>query len=306
MRQVGDGVGTTGTRSTDDPCLLLAQLGEALTCRAALPVALDLLVTGLGVSTAVVRGADGDLLGVGGEALHAVPSMRTLPLPAASVELPLRGGTLTVLGARPSQLTVLRAAAAIIGLALTPATSAARLLDDAEEGLDEIADGLHDGPVQALVVARYAADAAARGADPSLVRDAVQEGLVALRRSLWALRPRGEHGLLSALEQLSAQLVERGAPTLTVLGETDLSGSPAVLAYRLVQSLSGEEHVRVALRLEGSSVVVTIDGGVPLTSPDRWVRRARALGCDLSASAGRLRLVLSPPAPRGDDARTLA
>ncbi len=296
--------------SGDDVCLVLARFAEQLTGLRSLAPALDGLVEGLSVRTAVVRDTQGDLLGVGGEALHAVPAMRALPLQPESVELVVRGGSLTVLGARPSQLPALRAAAAVIGLVLSPVASCGELLDDAEEGLDEVADALHDGPVQALVVARYASDAAVRGGDPALAREAVQDALVHLRRTLWSLRPRGERGLLAALDQLAAHLAERGGAGLAVLGSGDLSGQPAVLAYRLVQSVSGVEPTRVSVRVEGARVVVTLDGGSPLAAPDRWVRRARALGCDLSTSAGRLRLVLplsdTLNAPRGDDARTLA
>ncbi len=289
---------------------MLARFAERLTGLRSLAAALDGLVEGLGLRTAVVRDTAGDLLGIGGEALHAVPAMRALPAQSASVELVVRGGSLTVLGARPSQLPALRAAAAVLGLLLTPTASSTDLLDDAETGLDEVADALHDGPVQALVVARYAADATVRGADPALARDAVQQALVELRRTLWSLRPRGGDGLLGALAQLTAQLVERGAPPLAVLGSSDLSGPPAVLAYRIVQAVTGAEPVRVSVRSEGTRVVVTVDGGASLPAPDRWVRRAQALGCDLSAAAGRLRLVLplgdTQNAPRGDDARTLA
>ena len=73
------------------------------------------------------------------------------------------------------------------------------LLAAAERDLDCLADRLHDGALQALVVARYACDAVARGADPALARDAVQDALVTLRREVWLLRPRGDDGLMTAL-----------------------------------------------------------------------------------------------------------
>ncbi len=79
----------------------------------------------------------------------------------------------------------------------------------AEADADAAADGLHDGALQALVVARYAADAAVRGGDPAAARDAVQEALVALRRAVWLLRPRGAQGLLEALRQLAAHVAGR-------------------------------------------------------------------------------------------------
>ena len=77
------------------------------------------------------------------------------------------------------------------------------------------ADALHDGALQALVVARYAADAAVRGGDPAAARDAVQQALVALRRAVWQLRPRGDQGLVTALEQLAVQILDAGGVTMT-------------------------------------------------------------------------------------------
>jgi signal transduction histidine kinase len=298
-----------------DPCVVLGRFAGLLAAGTALPHALDALVSGLGLHSAVVRSAVGQLLGVGGEALHAVPQMPTLAAARTSLELPVHGrsgvqtATLTVHGARPSQLPALRSAAAVLGLALVPVTGAAELLDAAEAERDQLADALHDGPVQTLLVARYAADAAVRGGDAALARDAVQEAVVDLRRTLWHLRPRGATGLVAALEQLSAQLVEAGGSPLGLLGDldADLCGPAAVTAFRVVQAVTragAGEALRVALRLEQGTVIVDVDGGAPLPSPERWARRAAALGGDLSASAGRLRLVLPLTATSGDDART--
>jgi hypothetical protein len=57
--------------------------------------------------------------------------------------------------------------------------------------------------------------------------------------------------------------------------------------------------VRVRLRVDGERVLVDVEGGAPLASPDRWLRRAQALGGDLETTASRLRLVL--PYPRRED-----
>jgi hypothetical protein len=289
-----------------------------------LPAALDLLVTGLGLHSAVLRSAaSAELLGVAGEVVHAVPLRRTGRAgarPQPSLELPVHGvggrelARLTVVGGRPSHLPALRASAAVLGLALEvrgpaedrPPVSPAveELLRGGEHGLDDVADQLHDGPVQALVAARYACDVAVRGGSPTDARDAVQEALVALRRSLWHLRPRGEDDLPAALEQLSHRLAEGGRPGLLLSCDhpsADLLGPAArTTAYRLVQSVALAERdapVRVAVRRSGDTVVLHVDGGAPLADPDRWVRRARALGGDLSSSAGRLRLVLPAAAP---------
>lgn len=308
----------SSTPVVTDPCVVLGRFAGLLADGSALPAALDALVAGLGLRTAVLRSVAGELLAVGGEALHAVPALRSLPPAHPSVELPVSGragtqlATLTVKGARPSQLPILRTAAAVVGLALAlaPTPSATDLFEAAEADRDELADSLHDGPVQSLVVARYAADAAVRGGDATIARDAVQQALVEVRRTLWSLRPRGSTGLVAALEQLVVQLAEAGAAPLGLLGGTDVTGPHAVLAFRLVQAVTGPSPVRVALRVDGPTVVIDIDGGAPLPSPERWVRRARSLGGDLAASAGRLRLALpatcssQDPAPSGNDART--
>jgi hypothetical protein len=292
-----------------------------------LSAALDLLVSGLGLRSAVLRSAaSAELLGVAGEVVHAVPARRSRSRAPSSLELPVHGvggrevARLTVAGGRPSQLPALRASAAVLGLALEvrapaeqrPPVSPAveQLLRGGEHGFDDAADQLHDGPVQALVAARYACDAAVRGGSPVDARDAVQEALVALRRSLWHLRPRGENGLSGALEQLSHRLAEGGRPGLLLSLDrpaADRLGPAArTTAYRLVQSVALAERdapVRVSVRGSAQTVVVHVDGGAPLPDPDRWMRRARALGGDLTSPAGRLRLVLpATAAPLNPDA----
>lgn len=294
-----------------DPVVVLGRLAEQLAAGTDLGSALDALADGLALRTAVLRTPGGDLLAVGGETLHAIPHMRAIPLAGPTLELPVFGhdglevAALTVIGARPSSLPVLRACAGVLGLALVPPGSVSHLFEDAEADNDDVADRLHDGPVQSLVCARYAADAAVRGGDPAAARDAVQVALVELRRTLWSLRSRGASGLAAALEQLAAHLAERGDAAVSVSVGADVAGPRAVLAYRLVQAVAGPEPVRVSLRPEGNHVLVDVDGGAALPSAYRWARRARALNCELTASAGRLRLLipLSAP-PRGDDART--
>lgn len=297
-----------------DPCIVLGRFTELLADGTALSAALDALVAGLALRTAIVRSSVGDLLGVGGASMHAVPSTRAVRAANSSLELPVQGrsgqqsATLTVVGARPSQLPALRTAAAVLGLALLPPAGAAPLLDAAEAERDEFADQLHDGPVQAMMVARYAADAALKGSDPELVRDAVQQAVVEMRRMLWQLRPRGDSGLVEALEQLSRKLVEAGGAPLRVVADpgADLFGSAGVLAYRLVQAVAQVEGeaAGVGLRLERDTVVVDVDGGSPLACPERWALRVVAFGGDLSFRAGRFRLALPLFASSGDDART--
>lgn len=266
-----------------EPSAVVGTVAGLLVDGASPAEALDELVRGLGLRGAALRTAAGDLLGASGEVL------RDLSTPVLELEVHQRHGapaTLTVTGARPSQLSVLRAVANVLGLALAPVAHAA-LLDAAEEECDALADSLHDGPVQALVVARLAADAAVRGGDVVAARDAAQSALVELRRALWQIRPRGAAGLVDALAQLSAQRVEADGEPLAVTSDADLSGTAGTLAYRVVQ-VAGASDVDVAR--DGAFVTIALDGTLP--TPELWAARARALGGDLYASAGRIRLVL--------------
>lgn len=277
-----------------DPCLVLGRVATALAEGGSASAALDTLVECLELRSAVLRDPTGELLA--GRPANEGPR----------VELPVHGragtlvATLSVTGALPGQLPVLRSAAAVFGLALTPVGLDAELEDDR----DALADALHDGPVQSLVVARYASDAAVRGGDVAAARDAVQAALVEVRRFLWNLRPRGGSGLMEAFDQLSTHVVEAGGPALGLVGDVEaagaLRGAASVLAYRLVQAVATPEAppVRIALRTDGARLVVDIEGGATLPSPGGWLRRAQGLGGDLTASAGRVRLVLPHPEAR--------
>ena len=191
-----------------------------------------------------------------------------------------------------------------------PADPAA-LLAAAEADADALADRLHDGALQALVVARYATDAAVRGADPVLARDAVQEALVALRRTVWLLRPRGGDGLGDALTELSKRLVAAGGPVLELAVDDVAAGelpAPArALAYRFVQDAAGETAAAgatVRLGREGAYAVLSVTG----TVAPGWVARAAALGGSLDCSGDcsdgtarlRLPLTLADSDPEGD------
>jgi len=295
---------------------------------APLGTALGLLVRGLQLRSAVLRtrgpegtspsagtlvDSSGDLLAVAGEVVHAVPPMSRQhrhPDLGPSVELPVRAAgrevaTLTVVGARPSQLPTLRAAAAVIGLALSvaPGPLAMSLLDAAEDEAAALADTLHDGPAQALLAARYAVDAAVRGADPAFARDAVQVAVVGLRRALWHLRPRGSEDLPGALADLAARSAEQPGtepgtePDLQV--DASLAGclapQAAAAAYRLVQALlAGADggSARVRLYRDGPTGVLLVTGCGALPRAASWSARACALGGRLTVSAQEVRLVL--------------
>lgn len=171
------------------------------------------------------------------------------------------------------------------------------LLAAADADADALADRLHDGALQALVVARYAADAGVRGADPALAREAVQEALVALRRLVWELRPRGAHDLPDALHELADR---RAGPLDLQLDPVACSGlAPAAraAAYRFVQAaLPADGPAAVHVGQEGARTVVTA-GGTP-ADPLGWAARAEALGGSLDLSRPAARLLLPPdPAP---------
>lgn len=171
------------------------------------------------------------------------------------------------------------------------------LLGAADADLDALADRLHDGVLQALVAARYACDAVTRGADPVPARNAVQDALVALRREVWLLRPRGRHGLPAALEALSAQRVSAGQPGLRLQLDPAVSLPPAyaAAAYRLVQDLAGDRVLVVRLTAHGSRAALHLDA--PLADPGAWALRADALGGELTAAAATTLLLL----PTGED-----
>ena len=160
----------------------------------------------------------------------------------------------------------------------------------AEADADAAADALHDGALQALVVARYAADAAVRGGDPALARDAVQEALVTLRRAVWLLRPRGSQGLVEALGHLAVQVVDAGgAPVRVDVDEeladelaAELAPAAATAAYRLVQRAAGDAPLTVRVRRTATGLRIALD--VPLADPAGEALRARAVGGALLAT----------------------
>ncbi|GAC1445119.1 MAG: hypothetical protein NVS3B26_05700 [Mycobacteriales bacterium] len=292
---------------------VLADRGEA-----GLAEALGLLVTDLSLSSAVLREADhvGPCESAPAHRVEeAAAAPRRVAAPdstAATVDIWVRAGgrdagILSVVGARPSQLPALRAVAAVIGLALSHRTTAdavAAVIAAADAEADASADLLHDGPVQALVVAHYAAESAVRGGDPAAAREAVQAALVELRRSLWHLRPRSQSGLAASLGMLSARLVEAGRPPLDSRLDEVLAAalpSPVVsTAYRLVQAVAlptGADPVRVRLGRASGTAVLEIEGGTALSDVDRWLHKARAIGCSLHATDTSACLVMPLPVP---------
>lgn len=183
-----------------------------------------------------------------------------------------------------------------------------RLLAAAEADADALADALHDGVLQSLVVARYAADAAARGGDVALVRDAVQEALVALRRAVWLIRPRGESDLVAALHELQAQVTATGGVLRLELDHAtaDALAAPArVAAYRFVQAVAAgtAPGATCAVRLAPHDdaphgALLEVTGALP--DPSAWAARAAALGGRLDASRPQPCLLLPLTLPDTD------
>ena len=278
--------------------VMLAVAGDAM-----LTEALRLMVRTLGLRSAVLRAIEpygGGLLAVAGEVVHAAQPVAA-PVRSGPLLLPVQanGRNLAMLaleGHRPAQLPAVRACAAVIALVLAAggaeadAVTGLELMQAEAEDRAAVADALHDGPLQSLVVARYAADASVRGADPTLARDAVQAALVGLRRTLWQLRPRGAEDLAAALQQLDQRLVEGDRPPLLLQVDPasagQLSGLAATTAYGLVQAAALVERTSplpVELLATRRCTVLTIAGEVPAL--ERWETRLRALGAVTTVAA---------------------
>lgn len=184
------------------------------------------------------------------------------------------------------------------------ASDVADLLAAADAEADSLADRLHDGALQALVVARYATDAAVRGGDPALARDAVQEALVSLRRTVWLLRPRGGDDLPAALTELSKRAVAAGSPALDLaVDEAVAAALPAACrtaAYRYVQAAALDGCGEVRLVREGAYAALSV-AGADLPEPAGWAVRAAALGGHLDRSGPTPRLLLPLLDDREDD-----
>lgn len=203
-----------------------------------------------------------------------------------------------------SAVPVPRSAAPVADL---PLELAGDVLALADADADAFADTLHDGVLQALVVARYAADSVVRGGDPLLARDAVQEALVALRRAVWLSRPRGDAGLVTALRDLAAHRASGDEPVLRLeldeLACAALSPTAASVAHRVVQHAGAVPLTVRVTRGPGPVVQVALDA--PLPDPAADAVRARAAGGCLSASADSTVLTLPLPQALAPSLRAL-
>jgi two-component system NarL family sensor kinase len=150
----------------------------------------------------------------------------------------------------------------------------------------EVAEHLHDGPLQALLAARLELDEVReRHPDPglNLVHAALQETAAALRSTVTELHPQvlAQLGLTAAVRELLRQFESRDH--YVVEAGLDEIGKPEsqALLYRAARELLANIHkhaqattVTVALRRRGDRIVLTIadDGaGFDPAVVDRWV-----------------------------------
>ncbi|HVE64435.1 MAG TPA: histidine kinase [Mycobacteriales bacterium] len=171
----------------------------------------------------------------------------------------------------------------------------ASLVRDSEREADSLADAVHDGLMQSLVVIRYAlawersqaAGPRPTGTGSDALPDpdsAVQTCLADARRLVWHLRRRvhDADGLPAALDELTERLAADGGPEL--LHEVAASGltlEQAVVVYRMIQewarAAAPEETLQVRVTQgEGSAVLVEATG--PALVPASWPARGSHLG----------------------------
>ena len=134
----------------------------------------------------------------------------------------------------------------------------------------ELAEHLHDGPLQTLLAARLDLDEIReRIPDPALdrVRDALQETAVGLRSTVTALHPQvlAQLGLTPAVRELLRQAENRHG--IEVIGELDEVGHPESqsLLYRAARELLANVNkhakaktVTVGLHRKGERTVLTV------------------------------------------------
>ncbi|MGE2726280.1 sensor histidine kinase [Mycolicibacterium pulveris] len=135
----------------------------------------------------------------------------------------------------------------------------------------EVAEHLHDGPLQTLLAARLELDEVReRSADPALesVHAALQQTATALRFTVTQLHPQvlAQLGLAPAIRELLRRFESRG--DYTVLADLDDVGKPESqqLLYRAARELLANIHkhagattVRIGLSRRNDRIVLTVD-----------------------------------------------
>lgn len=134
----------------------------------------------------------------------------------------------------------------------------------------EVAENLHDGPLQTLLAARMEVDLLREGhPDPALdtVYDALQDTAAMLRSTVTELHPQvlAQLGLAPAIRELLRQFESRGDQTVTA--ELEEVGKPETqaLMHRAARELLTNIHkharateVAVTLRRSGEHIVLTV------------------------------------------------
>jgi two-component system, NarL family, sensor kinase len=191
----------------------------------------------------------------------------------------------------------------------------------------EIAEHLHDGPLQNLLAARMEVDELReRSPDPALdvVYDALQETAAGLRSTVTQLHPQvlAQLGLEAAVRELLRQFASRG--DYEVIADLEDVGKPVsqTLLHRAARELLTNIHkharattVTVTLRRSGDRVVLTIADDGTGFDPTRitdsvaaghiglgsLLARFEAMGgemeIDSRTGVGTLVTVISPPEP---------
>ncbi|BBY27314.1 sensor histidine kinase [Mycolicibacterium sediminis] len=149
----------------------------------------------------------------------------------------------------------------------------------------EIAEHLHDGPLQNLLAARMEVDELReRSPDPALdlVYDALQQTAASLRAGVSELHPQvlAQLGLEAGVRELLRQFQNRGS--YVIVADLDDVGKPEsqALMYRAARELLANvhkharaTHVEVGLRRAGEHVVLTVRDDGAGFDPDRIADR---------------------------------
>lgn len=163
----------------------------------------------------------------------------------------------------------------------------------AEAERDRLADRLHTGLLQSLVVVRHAiarergSGAPSAGAGLPTADEALGECLVDTRLLVWHLRSRTAGATLAeALDDLAHRLETDGAAALVVTISPAASMTPAqdALVYRVVQAVclatGPAAELEVAVTVEDGRPVVRVRGPVATVEADpevrEWSERAAA------------------------------
>jgi two-component system, NarL family, sensor kinase len=189
----------------------------------------------------------------------------------------------------------------------------------------DLADYLHDGPLQELIAARRLLEAADggshRGEDVAAAREVLLSATHALRGTVASLHPHvlSELGLEAALRELAGQLHTRDGLRVTVSIEAlpELSEEQAFLLYAAARELlvnvvkhAAATGVQITLAADADDLrLAVVDDGVGIADDQLALgRHVRSGHIGLASQSLRLTsagggLTLSPVLPHGTAAR---